>query len=135
MTFPRGERQGDGRASEGGIVQDRARRWRNIGLSVVLAGGMVAAAGASILNDNLVICAPSSVLAGNPIDGYVVGLEGPATVAGLDSLGNPLAPAFENSGGVETHFFFPTHEPMAGTCVTIRARDADETLTASVAVL
>lgn len=92
-------------------------------LSVVLGFVSLAWAGGGVAPGGLVIVAPVSVMAGNPIIGYVTGFVPPCNVTGEGEGGNlPGSPASGSSDPLD--FTFETHETMSGTIVIIRANDA-----------
>ncbi len=113
-------------------MSSRIRRMVVVGAALSVVGGLVALAGAVGYGSQLRIICPTSVVAGNPIDGYVTGNEGFTVSTGNDMGPLPGSPV---AGFTDPLWFsYGTTEPMAGTVATVTAGDSDEGATASVIV-
>ncbi len=107
-------------------------RFKSHVAAISVAAGLAAVAGASYLDfGDLAIMAPSEIVAGNPINGYVTGLENDCIVDGFIFGSGLLGPRVY---GYDDPLFFsyPTHEYQAPGVATIRANDTTEVEFASV---
>jgi hypothetical protein len=107
--------------------------------ALVAAAGLAAVASATFLGGPLTIVAPSEVIAGNPINGYVTGSEGMCFITswtmGQGPNGPMMVPGLPSYGiGDPLYFTYQTFEFQAPGCFFVQATDSDETATVGVAL-
>lgn len=108
------------------------RRYRSHVAALVVSGCLGMAAHSSLLDpQSIVITAPSEVIAGNPILGYVTGIDGMCVINGGIFGSGPLGPPIQGVYS-PTFFMYPTFEYQAPAVAEIHARDIDSSATASV---